>query len=58
MTKGFTHESTYNELKEWYTTLPVSKNAEKFRTVRDFAGGGHRPHENLPRLSESGQGLF
>ncbi len=39
-------------------TLPVSKNAEKFRTARDFAGGGRCPNENLPRLSESRQGLF
>ncbi|MBA7675013.1 hypothetical protein ES703_83241 [subsurface metagenome] len=39
-------------------TLPVSKNVETFRMVKDFAGGGHRPHENLPRVSEIGQGLF
>ncbi len=39
-------------------TLPVSKNAEKFRAVRDFAGGGRRPHENLPRLSENRQGAL
>ena len=39
-------------------TLPVGRNAEKFRAVRDFAGGGHRPHENLPRLSENRQGAL
>lgn len=38
-------------------TLPVCKNAEKFRTVRDFAGGRHCPNENRPRLSENRQSI-
>jgi hypothetical protein len=37
-------------------TLPVSKNAKKFRIVRDFAGGGRCPNENLLHVSESRQG--
>ena len=36
-------------------TLPVTKNVETFRATTDFAGGGHRPNENLPHVSESRQ---
>lgn len=39
-------------------TLPVSKNVEKFRAVRDFASGSHRLYENPLHVSENKQGLF
>ena len=40
------------------TTLPVSKNVETFRATKDFAGGGRRPNENLPRISEHRQSII
>jgi len=40
------------------TTLPVSKNVETFRATRDSAGGGRRPNESLPHVSESRQRII
>ena len=39
-------------------TLPVSRHTEKFRAVRDFAGGGRSPYENPPRNAERRQGAL
>lgn len=39
-------------------TLPVIRNAETFRAAKDFVGGSRCPYENLPRISESRQGLL
>lgn len=39
-------------------TLPITKNVETFRATKDFAGGGRRPNENLPRISEHRQSII
>ena len=39
-------------------TLSVSRNVETFRTAIDFAGGGRRPNENLPHVSEHRQSII
>lgn len=39
-------------------TLPITKNVETFRATKDFAGGGRRPNENLPRISERRQSII
>lgn len=40
------------------TTLPVTKNVEMPRTTKDSVGGGRRPNESLPHVSESRQSII
>ena len=40
------------------TTLPVTKNVETSRTPIDSAGGGRRPNESLPHVSEHRQSII
>ncbi len=44
------------DVADW--PCPSSKHTEMFRAESAFAGGSRRPHENLPRNAESGQGIL